>query len=132
MNIVDQYIFQFMSKRESAEAQNPFQKELDKLKGLMDPFTGAEVKIRLAKAEEVPTSMDPRTGYVGTHNAEEDAEGYLNVEKENGLWSWQTSVHIESGYLDFNDSGKGFETLDACLKSFADYVFNFDDFEVLE
>lgn len=132
MNIVDQYIFQFMRKNESQKEEHPFQSELDKLKNLIEPLTGAEVHIRLAKSEEVPTSMDPWTGSVSYHRAEEDVEGYVNIEKENGKWQWTTSLRMDTDYLDFDDSAKGFETLEECLESFAKYVFDFDDFEVLE
>lgn len=128
MNTVTQYIQKFMA--ESAKLPvDPIAVELDKIRDMIDLDGGSEFSIHIELSDEVPSSIDPRTGALVTSNIEEDQDGVLSIEEENGIWSW--SAVIPNALGDLGGSGSNFDSLESCLASVHDYAYGFDTFEVL-
>ena len=129
MNTVTQYIQKFMS--ESAKLPvDPIAVELDKIRDLIDLDEGSEFSIHVEIKDEVPSSIDPRSGALITLDVDENQDGTLSIEKEDDLWSWLAVIPNAVG--DLGGSGKGFSSLEECIQDIYNYANSFDVFQVLD
>lgn len=128
MNIVNEYVHKLLC--ESDQKLDPLDMEFQKLMSLIDPNEGSEFEIRGLLSGITWEYVDPSDGsYSNGEVSDEDAHGYLCIEKEGDTWSWGSSFHSDS--LDASSSGRGFETLDACVQDVREWASHVDSFEVI-